>query len=66
MSTHLLLQQKATACHAPVALTVMYPGVAGWMQRWQVWLLISCAWSQRSGLCQYIVWLELVEGRGVP
>ena len=67
VSQHIFcFSRRARPAMPPVALTVMYPGVAGWMQRWQVWLLSSCAWSQRSGLWQYIVWLELVEGCGVP
>ncbi len=43
VSTHLLLQQKGTACHAAsaVALIVMYPGVGWWRHSWQVQMLIA-------------------------
>lgn len=43
VSTHLLLQQKGTACHAAsaVALLVMYPGVGWWRHSWQVQMLIA-------------------------
>ena len=68
VSTHLLLQQQGTACHAAcaVARSVMCPGVCRRMRSWQVQMLIAVHGSCRSGLCHFIFWLELVEGCGMP